>query len=281
MYERGHSIGFGETLSRMKRNVLGCMAIGLLGLVVTSAIPAYSDGQPGPLPYHTIQMADPTFEKQLARMLGESPVEQDYLPVCQTESTLLFVDDSAAGGTNDGSSWENAYTDLQTGLTYIQQHSVPDEQGETPSWEAWVAEGTYRPTQDGDREKSFPFGHCTKAYGGFTGNEAERHQRDPRAHETILTGEIGDPAQTEDNADIIISVAPFTTPETIIDGFTVRDAYSDRFLHGAVFMTLAGPVLQNNVFTHNTSLDGGVINLNGALPFIANSQFKDNTVQAV
>ena len=76
-----------------------------------------------------------------------------------------------ASGANNGSSWDDAFTDLQAALAAA-------EWGD----EIWVAAVTYKPTIDTDRTKSFVMTAGVAIYGGFAGGETEREGRDWAAY---------------------------------------------------------------------------------------------------
>lgn len=97
-------------------------------------------------------------------------------------SETIYVDFGAAGA-NDGTSWSDAYIDLQDALGTA---SAGDE--------IWIAEGVYKPTDGPDRTVSFQLVDGVDIYGGFAGTETTVEQRDWVAHETILSGDIGEPS---------------------------------------------------------------------------------------
>ena len=108
----------------------------------------------------------------------------------------VFVKHDATGA-NNGTSWVNAYTDLQRAMD------------STSGQQIWVAAGTYYPQSDtlgnyspaDSRTKTF---HDKKLsyraiYGGFAGWESSLAQRDFAANSTIIDGDIGNLSDTSDN----------------------------------------------------------------------------------
>jgi len=98
--------------------------------------------------------------------------------VNDTKGGILFVDHSATGSEN-GTSWENAFTDLQDAL----QVAVAPQQ-------IWVAGGIYKPTNTSDRTISFVIQSGVHIFGGFYGAETDIDQRIPDATPTVLTGDL-------------------------------------------------------------------------------------------
>ena len=86
--------------------------------------------------------------------------------------TTWYVDADAAGD-NNGSSWEDAYTDLQDAL----EAAAGDDACDETTCEIWVAEGVYKPHAV-DQEVSFALVSNVRVYGGFAGNETDLAQRD-------------------------------------------------------------------------------------------------------
>src|SRR6185369_8715827 len=92
-------------------------------------------------------------------------------------SAQVFFVDASATGANDGTSWPDAFTDLQSALGVA---GYLDE--------VWVARGTYKPTATRDRLATFEL-DCD-VYGGFDGTEARRSDRAGLFDETILSGDL-------------------------------------------------------------------------------------------
>ena len=104
----------------------------------------------------------------------------DLLPaVASQHSSVIYVKADATGA-NNGSSWADAFTDLQLALV-----------GAVPGDEIWVTSGTYAPAgPKGDRIATFQLVSGVGIYGGFSGTETERHQRNSAANVTVLSGDL-------------------------------------------------------------------------------------------
>lgn len=94
------------------------------------------------------------------------------------KGTIIYVDQNATGS-DDGSSWANAFTDLQDAL-----------QAATAGQEIWVVGGLYKPTSSTDRTISFNLKSGVHIFGGFYGGETDKTQRIPDATPTVLTGDL-------------------------------------------------------------------------------------------
>lgn len=148
------------------------------------------------------------------RTLSDSEVQTLYLD--NIPEGPVYVN-KAATGNNDGSSWADAYTNLQSALsTYISKKTI------------WVAEGTYTP-HAWDRKGTFSLPASCKIYGGFNGTETDIAQRDPKTNITVLSGDLlgNDNANivvTEssrlDNAYHVVSIKG-NAQNIIMDGFTI------------------------------------------------------------
>ncbi len=168
----------------------------------------------------------------------------------------IFVDADATGA-NNGSSWNNAYTLLQSA---IQELNDPKFGGDG---EIWVAEGTYKPSTVNDPAASFIPGAGLHLFGGFIGNglggfELDRSLRDWQAHPTILSGELGAAGAAGNSRHVVLYTGPFVT-NTLLDGFRISDGVAQSAGGpggGIAILNDASPTIRNCSIVNNTSTDG-------------------------
>lgn len=192
-------------------------------------------------------------------------------------SAQTFVKADAAGA-NDGTSWENAFTDLQAAFDA------------TTSGDIWIAAGTYTPVKV-DTNSTFRVHGAVAVYGGFSGTETSLDERDVAANPTILSGDTnGDDVagnttlNRTDNTRHIVYVDSLLTDMTTFDGLTFSGGHTgdDGDLDlwhragGAIFSY--SPILvQNCTFTNNFGRSGaGVYVVDGA----SGTQIRDCTFTA-
>jgi predicted outer membrane repeat protein len=239
----------------------------------------FHPGTPARPPSYTNDVAQPTAEDAL----------------------VVRVNADASGGVGNGTSWSDAHTALQDGLT-----------GTGPENEVWIAEGTYMPTRPLDdaeaRTATFEITgdqDGLQIYGGFDGTEPTRTERDPAANETILSGDIGTTGDTADNAYhvVVFNGGNFTgdnsaaniTNDTVLDGVTITggNAAGDFGRGGGLLCDGAGtesqssedmcsPTLTGLIFADNSAgKSGGAIHNAGIFgessPVITNTVFTGNS----
>src|SRR5690606_7714723 len=108
---------------------------------------------------------------------------------------VIHVDADAAPG-GDGASWATAFHDLQDALAIAQAGD-----------EVWIAEGLYKPTEGSDRTATFTLMSGVALYGGFDGTETQREERDWEANVTVLSGDVGVPGDSTDNAYHVVTAS--------------------------------------------------------------------------
>lgn len=260
-------------------------------LIGTDAETDYASG-PTTDPY-SVRAITPT--KQL--VIGKSPDGtnldyQDgldqirYYEIClqPAEIEQLFAEDkllspiyvnSAATGNNDGTSWANAYTNLQTAINATVASTN----------EIWVAAGTYKPNGTA-RTSTFTLKSNLKIYGGFNGSETTRAQRNTNLNITRLSGDISGKDNStitatettrQDNAYHVISLLG-NIRDAYLDGFTIcsgnangptltSGTTSSQYYHtrgGAIYLFPHTPFdapsikVQNCIFEKNSGSDTGV-----------------------
>lgn len=171
----------------------------------------------------------------------------------------IFFVKADASGANNGSSWENAYSDLSLAIKEI------------TSGEIWVAAGTYLPSLDAtgnipsnQRDLAFTLKENLALYGGFNGTETILTDRNFEENETILSGDIGVPEDSTDNSYHVIFYHTFNDGignSAILDGFTITEGNAngqgDDGDGGGLFMYRGSPILRNNNFINNRATEGG------------------------
>jgi parallel beta-helix repeat protein len=175
------------------------------------------------------------------------------LPRARAAPYVIYVKGDATG-TGDGSSWGDAYTDLQLALNAAYSGD-----------EVWVAAGTYRPSSGNDRTATFQMESGVALYGGFSGGERVRERRDWKAYVTILSGDIGTAGDNSDNSYHVVTGSE-ADETAVLDGFTVTGGNADGNLSegynlgAGMYNEHGSPTVANCTFDNNTAAwDGGGI----------------------
>jgi len=133
-----------------------------------------------------------------------------HVPAEITGTALIHVRAGSASG--DGRSWATAFGKLQDAI---------DAAWKLGGGHVWVAEGTYYPTGDGNRDATFQLRPGVALYGGFAGGEERLDQRDWRKHVATLSGNLGRKGVHRDNSYHVVTGAD----NALLDGFTIADGY--------------------------------------------------------
>ncbi len=171
---------------------------------------------------------------------------------------VIYVRASATGS-NDGSSWQNAYTQLNAALSAAE-----------PGDQVWVAAGTYRPVA---ADQPFFLKAGVALYGGFAGTETTLNARNWATNLTILSGDLnGDDIpgtfnqNRSDNVVHVVEVIATADPDAraVIDGFTISGGHTqagasapDLARRGGGLLATAKATARNCLFTDNSADTGG------------------------
>jgi len=185
-------------------------------------------------------------------------------------AATIYVN-AAATGSNDGSSWSNAYTSLRSGLTAAASGD-----------EIWVAAATYLPTTTADRTVNFQLKNGVGVYGGFNGTETMRDQRNPAVNVTILSGDIGSPGDSSDNSYHVVTADAAVTASGVLDGFTITGGNAsgsspdDR--GGGMWDNSGAPTIGHCIFTANSAQErGGGLRVTTGMPVLDGCVFESNS----
>ena len=213
-------------------------------------------------------------------------------------SHLIYVDADATG-TADGTSWTDAYTNVQDAL-------VPATSGD----EIWVAEGVYYPDEgngqtDNDRDSTFQLKNGVELYGGFVGavTETMRSDRDWERNVTVLSGDMAQDDTTDSNGVVltithIISdnisdnnvytvVTAGSGVSAVLDGFTITAGQANGFSSsssprgGGIFASSSHLTITHVIFRGNNGINGGAMELSGGRAIFTAVTFQENATAYV
>ncbi|MBK6393162.1 MAG: hypothetical protein IPF70_21905 [Saprospiraceae bacterium] len=212
-------------------------------------------------------------------------------------SGLVYVD-SAAIGMNDGSSWTDAFKDLQDALLALATCQGVDT--------IKVAKGTYYPSSPdttidvcsgmmmitpANRAESFNILDSTVILGGYLVFEGIALNRDPHCNKTILCGEIQQDNDNTNNSYHVVTTFD-VSDQTVVDGFCITGGRADEqtmphnsgggWYNDGSGEGSSNPTIVNCQFIENMARNGGaMINLGTdageASPQLINCEFLGNS----
>ncbi len=216
--------------------------------------------------------------------------------VSTANGQTVFVDAAATDLPHDGSSWCNAFRTLQEALAV----AVSGEMVK-------VAEGTYMPDGGyqpvggaqvpgtGDRTATFPLLDGVTLQGGYAGCGApDPDERDPAAHETILSGDLADNdgpdfLNNDENSYHVVHYGDPNATGVVFDGFTVtagnaNGTFEARTNQGAgihirdngLNCIPNGPTISNCTIRNNWAANHGAVNDHALNTVIDQCVFQDN-----
>ncbi len=186
-------------------------------------------------------------------------------------ATVYYVTVSGGSEAKDGASWTRAL-DEEKFVEKLNGNGLDDA-------EFWVAEGTYSPTNIEDTAKSFVIGDGVALYGGFSGNEQKREERNWVTRPTILTGEFN----KNSFAVHVVRVQSASERPAVLDGFIVtkgkaikKPKASDQ-RGGGLYSENANLMIANCTFSeHKATMNGGALFIRGGAALITGCAFTSN-----
>jgi subtilisin family serine protease len=157
---------------------------------------------------------------------------------------IIFVDKDA-DGLDNGSSWQNAYKDLQDAFATARENETCKA--------IWIAEGIYKPVEDmnvsGWNDKSFELFDNITIMGHFIGNETDPLQRklNDVNNQTILNGQIG---QSSTQATRWVVKAD-SVHEVIFDGVIISGGYASNYDSGGLLISDSNILFTNCAIKDN------------------------------
>jgi hypothetical protein len=171
----------------------------------------------------------------------------------------------------NGTSWGQAYADLQTALD-----AAAASGGQIT--EVWLAAGEYVPTKlrvaNVEGSRTFELVQGVSIYGGFAGWEENRSDRNISANLTVLTGEP-------------LAVRPFHVVtaqgvgrDTVLDGVRITGGASGILGNdsrgGGITVVSGSPTIRDCEIVGNRALSGGGVAIQGGSPLFVRTRIESN-----
>ena len=247
---------------------------------VEGALPASLE--PGASATLRVSLAAQVQGTYAATLVVETDDGTATLPVEARRVERLYVDAAAPGG--DGATWATAFADL-TGATGFAD-------GLDGRVSVWVRGGTYRPTgrpAGSGRAATFVLREGVALLGGFSGTG---DVRDPALYPTVLSGDVGAPGDSTDNAYAVVTLRATAAPSdsASVDGVTVTGGVNDRDEPGLAVrgggITGTGTAearialaVRHSAFASNYGVDGGGVACDFCSVVVSDAVFRDNRAQ--
>ncbi|WP_157262155.1 choice-of-anchor Q domain-containing protein [Pedobacter sp. PACM 27299] len=180
----------------------------------------------------------------------------------------ILVNQAAIGGQDNGSTWNNAYLDLQNALKV----SIAGD-------EIWVAKGTYSPGPL--ITSTFQLKEGVKIYGGFAATESLLSERDTLntriLNQTILDGK-------NINRHVVFN-NKVLTKATVLDGFTITGGRTvvggssgEPYIGAGIYNVQGAMIFKDLWIKNNNSSSYGAGMYNTAAAVFSKITFENNTI---
>ena len=177
-----------------------------------------------------------------------------FLTALVASGATYYVVPGGAGNKN-GTSWANAYADVQTAI---------DSASSDGGGEVWIAKGTYK------HGSAMTMRNNVAIYGGFAGTETSKDQR-VSGNNTILDG--------ENSYSVFYNNYTKSNPLTNsakLDNVTIQNGYAS--FGAGMCNNYASPEITNCTFSNNTaSYRGGGMENYSSSPVLTNCTFSSNS----
>jgi len=163
----------------------------------------------------------------------------------KTLAATIYVNKNATGA-NNGTSWANAYTTLESAFG----DSIVGDQ-------IWVASGVYKPAGT-SRSTTYNIPNGVSVYGSFAGTETTLGQRDlSNGATTTLNGDINSVGVATDNCYYVVRFTNVSNL-TVLDGFKIVNGYNNSSVYGGAIYNNGGqPTIRNCELIANYATKGG------------------------